>query len=145
MDGYTIENILKKDRFAQNLYRGICARDAYPLRFKKPGIFVINTDSAKNSGQHWVAAYVEKDATEFFDSFAQHPKDYGLDKFLRGRIACNDRIVQGLFSITCGYHCLFYALQKSRGYSMTEIIQSYSDDLLWNDHIVEKFIKKNFF
>ena len=62
---------------------------------------------------------------EYWDSFGFDIRHKEIKQFVTSnstRYVFNNLVLQPIFSETCGYYCLFFAKQKSRGVSMKAIL-----------------------
>lgn len=151
MNGHVIDSILGRDPHTSGIYQGFSTPDL-PIKPKTfPALYILNTDSSKGPGKHWcVAFFPDKYTCEFFDPLGMSPADYKFHKPIFdvcNSILFNGRqnIVQHHLSSTCGHHCLFYALNRSRGLSASDILSLYSNtNLRRNDFMVYKFVIDNF-
>lgn len=132
MNGLQITHILTLDPFVRQYYKGMASVDTniFPYHHEDPALYIVNTDKEGGPGDHWCAVYFKKKETEFFDPFGLPPNIYGFQRLFATRakgvnISSNTVCLQDLSSSTCGNHCIFYCLLKSRGYSMSEIIDKY--------------------
>ena len=145
MKTYEIENILSKViPTSRTRFLGVFALDQIPQidnSFSFPLCFVSNTHPSTKPGEHWVALfYLSPDSLEFFDSYGLPPAVYGFS--LDPRVY-NHRTLQSLNSNVCGQYCIFYLYHRSRGKSLSRILNSFSTrDLAWNDKSVARFISK---
>ena len=150
MDGQFICNVLENDRYTKLYFHGMGNIDEYPLvPPERPCFFVFNTDVSDGPGEHWVVMYLQSNKMgEFFDSFGRSPVECNLDSFFKFhteyKITYNNKLIQHIASSACGFHCLFFALMRCRGHSLSNIVQMYSSDTVWNDKTVKKLILKNF-
>ena len=108
---------------------------------------ILNTDSAKYKGQHWIAIYVDRPRKKcyVFDSYGHSPKFFHRDweyltKHLDSSVWHNKKRVQ-FAEDTCGLHCLYFLhfavyskLKPSR------VVNTMSDD-----SVVDWFGKNNIF
>lgn len=111
---------------------------------EKNKFYIVNTDASYNPGKHWVAIFTSK-IPEFFDSLGQAPSHYDR------RFEClmihqgpvyryNSKRIQNYGSETCGQYCIYYVMQRSKGYSMEDIVNNFSGiDLYGNDKKVYRF------
>ena len=53
-------------------------------------------------------------------------------------------VLQSSWSNVCGQYCIFYLYHKSRGYSMSKIVNLFTDDTSINDRNVACYVKKHF-
>ena len=77
------EYVIYKPRF-----NGVYSRNDLPDKIKK-GAYVINLDEYANIGTQWIALFVKRKYTVYFDSFGiEHiPKE--INKFIRNDIKSN--------------------------------------------------------
>ena len=54
----------------------------------------------------------------------------------------NSQRLQNRDSEMCGQYCVYYVWMRNRGYSMKEIVNSFSGNLAHNDKIVSQFYNK---
>ena len=130
----------------RELYRGTFPSDI-DFHFQAPYCCITNVDSHNGKGSHWNAWFVTKDIIFFFDSFGRRPTDATFPPCYRRFVenmnySYNPRIVQGLFSDTCGDFCIYVLHYKCLNYDWNIIMNSFSDDTHVNDISVRKFVKK---
>lgn len=125
---------------------GVFASDTLPVHIGQfPSAFVCNTDVIRDPGSHWIAFWFQSPtASEFYDSFGRLPENYSpsLRDFIdRNSVFCvyNNIQVQPEDTSTCGYHVLFYLYLRSKGYSMTNVLNILRD--LPSDVIVRDYIR----
>ena len=53
---------------------------------------------------------------------------------------CNKKVVQDIYSSACGFHFIFYAVHRYVGFNVGSITNMYTNDVVFNDALVEKFI-----
>ena len=147
MQGDQIEYALHSRTGGQ--FRGVYACDRLPLNLphRRPLIIIANTDPSDRQGEHWVLIRLGPNRTgEFFDSLGQPPKPIFrryMDRFCTRWISNVDQQLQSIISYYCGHYVIFYALFSSIGYSMHEILSSFTSDNSLNDHIVHSFVCRN--
>ncbi len=111
---------------------------------------IFNTDPSTEPGQPWVAVYINGDGVScFFDSFGGAPKDPRFTKNLHDffknnsiRVEYSKKQVQDFTSDTCGQHCVFFLYHMSKGHAYENIVKKYYDDLIKNDAMVVRFVKR---
>lgn len=111
-----------------------------------PSFFIVNLDSKKLPGSHWVAIGVFSRKLEIFDplgfrilSWPTIPCHllYFLLKFSTGRKVFICKTIQSKTSTLCGFYCTFYVLARS--YLSFRCIQSnFSSKLYKNDSALIK-------
>jgi hypothetical protein len=151
MDGLQMATILSLDPYTSKYFKGFAWKDSIKL----PGnvdearrLYILNTDVREGPGEHWCAAYYEEDVVEFFDPYVNHPAVYGFQNLLEPgreniRARFNAACLQSLDSHVCGYHCVFYAYHRCRGFSLEKVLDLYDfADMRKNDKMVERFVLK---
>jgi hypothetical protein len=141
-----LRNILERIRVSGSTFTGIFARDTLPSTdtiTNFPSYLIVNTDLSSGVGIHWVALYyITSTEIEGFDSYGLNPSMYGIN------VTCtltNSKRLQGEKSTVCGQYCAFYLYYRLRGYSLQNIISSFSiRDFMYNDRQVAKFIRNHF-
>ena len=112
-------------------FRGVYMIDTLP----KSGILerecgVVNLDSYKGSGTHWVSYYRQGGASIYFDSFGQ-VTPIEIQKYLKTKrefskniavIQRNTDIVQHINTTNCGHLCLFVLEALGKGVSFQQIL-----------------------
>ena len=56
----------------------------------------------------------------------------------------NTHKLQSGWSNVCGQYCIFYISHRTRGHSMKNIVQLFSNDTMLNDAKVSQFVKNHF-
>ena len=91
---------------------------------------VVNLDSSKGSGTHWVSYYKHGNDRIYFDSFGQ-VTPVEIQKYLKTKhefqkniavIQRNTDIVQHINSSNCGYLCLYVLEALGKGKSFQQIL-----------------------
>ena len=122
--------------------RGVFASDELPS-LPSPSIFAVNLDPRHLPGSHWVVLYFGKDKAEYFDPLGEPPTP-SLNRYLLQHsdgYMWNNMAVQGPSSDKCGHFCIYYSYFKSKGFTMSCILRSFTMDYAINDYIVEQFVK----
>ena len=117
-------------------FRGIYSRDGLPKQIKKDECGIINLDSQIGPGAHWDAYRNGDKAAEYFDSFGLI-MPHEVMKYLRTsrkRIFYSGDEIQERDSVLCGYWCLYYLLERQRGFPMLSVIHNAKFDM--NDQTV---------
>jgi hypothetical protein len=141
-----IREILARDKRTRSSFRGVYAKDQLPAQAPTSSLYVCNTDPSTRGGEHWVVIYIDGERRgEFFDSISNvRPIEEQFESFLQRNSVTwtrNARTVQHLMSDTCGYHCVFFAVNRCVGFSMNSIVNMYTANLLHNDKIVMDFVR----
>jgi len=150
MSADVIRKIFSSDQYISKWFCGFSTPDL-PLskQMKKPSLYVLNTDKSTGPGEHWcIVIFFENGLCEFFDSNGFSPNIYKFDKpFLKlaKHVEYNNLRVQSITSSTCGHHCIFFAVHRSRGISMQDIMKKYAPfNLMENDKMVYDFVQKHY-
>jgi hypothetical protein len=148
MNTSNILDILLRDKFSNKHFVGVGARDEFEESFNSSdGIHIFNTDYSNESGEHWIAVIRSPNKILYFDSYGRDPSTYSdIEEVLNSShimdIEWNNKLLQGLFSTTCGDYCILLALFWSRGYTMQEFINIMSEieDVEFRDHAVRRLL-----
>jgi hypothetical protein len=124
---------------------GVFPRDKLPnmLKISKfPCCFVLNTDTSKLKGSHWVAVYYPKrNICEFFDSYGMLPSAYSIDI---NPSDYNQKRLQSYKSTVCGQYCIYFLYHRSLTHSLHSTLKSFTSNCGSNDILVACFVKKHF-
>ena len=106
-------------------FRSIYSRDRLPDEIKKKECGIINLDSIKGSGTHWVCyRNIDKLMVEYFDPFGlimPHEVSHYLSKSGMKIVFSQDEI-QNRDTVLCGYWCLYYLIERQKGKSILDVI-----------------------
>jgi hypothetical protein len=149
MNTIQINEILEKDKISKTDFIGVFSRDKMPNITKKdfPCSMVVNTDTSKQPGTHWLAIYYDKNGNcNFFDSMALSPEFYNLKDTLikpAQSIKFSTFPIQSFYSDFCGLYCVLFILFKSRNYTLENFLELFDKNTLKNDrtilHLISKF------
>ena len=128
-----------------NCFLGVYARDQLPLVLLYPACFIVNTDTSDMSGEHWLAVYYDENKqADFFDSYGNNPKLFGLDRYLNKTSSSwkfNQVQLQSVKSHVCGYYCALFLMYRARGFSMNHFVQRFKTNPNINDLILINLLK----
>lgn len=140
---------LESDNRVQPRFRGVFPADRLPLRIHRyPACLVVNTDTSRGPGKHWVAFYFDSHKTgEFWDSFGHPPEHYHISFhtfLLRNsrRRKVNQNRLQNNYSDVCGHYCIYFLAHRCVGYSMNQILSRFTLNTLRNDVIVRRYASR---
>ena len=116
-------------------FRGVFMRDTLPKKPKRKECGIVNLNTFKQPGSHWVCYY--KDGTDriYFDSFGQITP-IEIQTYLKTKeeldndlavIQRNTDIVQHINTEICGQLCLFVLDSLSQKFSFQEVIDKLRD------------------
>ena len=119
----------------------IAAVEAYPCSL------VVNLDSNKEKGSHWVCIYFDNiGRAEYFCSYGREPEHQDILQFLKkystSQPIWNTKCLQNIIATTCGQWCLYFLHFRHRHKTMEAIVKQFSCDYARNDAFVVKFINK---
>lgn len=83
-------------------------RDELPKKHKQRECGIINLDSHKGPGTHWVAYNIKENQAEYYDSFGNLQPPLEILKYLGNNISYNYEQDQQFNSYNCGHLCLKY-------------------------------------
>jgi hypothetical protein len=146
MNTLQLQKILEFYSNNKKIYFGIFSIDKLPIIDKFPSCLIMNNQTSREEGQHWVAIYFNKrKKCEFFDSFGKSPRFYGimdyLQKYSTG-IKYSKRVVQSNVSPYCGLYCVFFLIFKIKGRSMEYYEMLFKKNPLANDIMFSKWIDR---
>lgn len=128
----------------KNFYLGCFSSDNYPKSLEKFEFFIVNKDSSKEKGSHWMIVFLSEKEIEFFDSCGT------TEEFVKNFLNFNKPFVcvfnktqlQPLNSDTCGQFCIYFAFKRlsNRDQSFSNVLnKSFSLNLEKNNENVIKF------
>jgi hypothetical protein len=106
------------DRLKIPYFRGVFMRDALPLKIKENESAIVNLDSIKGEGTHWVCYFKEGFHVQYFDSFGNLKPPIELQKYFnsgahRTLVRYNYFPRQQGNTVNCGHLCLdFLAVRR---------------------------------
>ena len=113
-------------------FRGVFTRDQLPEKIENKESGIVNFNTSKEPGSHWVAYFRDGNQKIYFDYFGQViPTE--IQKYLKTReeyqnnlpvIQRNTDIVQEPNTVICGHLCLYVLDNLSKGLNFQEIINS---------------------
>lgn len=117
MKASTIERLMRKEK----QFKGVFPSDKIKL---KEGGAIVNTDSSKEPGSHWIGLYARGEILEYFDSYGLGPLMPDIIKFTKKfkQVIFNSVQVQDIESTLCGEYCIFFLKKRFKGESLSQII-----------------------
>lgn len=84
-------------------------RDTLPSKPRKIECAILNLDSSRNPGTHWVAYVKQNEYCEYFNSFGNLKPPLELIKYLKDiHINYNYKQYQTFGTTNCGHLCLLF-------------------------------------
>lgn len=102
-------------------FRGVYMRDELKFKALEKECGILNLDSSKNDGTHWVAWFKDKNNKIYFDSFGVQPP-LELIKYLMSPILYNTFQIQQYDDTNCGEWCLYVLNELNKGRNYIDII-----------------------
>lgn len=93
-------------------FRGVFMCNTLPSKPFKKECGIINLDTSKGPGTHWVAYWKNNNQIEYFDSFGNLQPPKQLIKYLGKNISYNYDRYQNFNTINCGHLCLKFLFSK---------------------------------
>lgn len=87
-------------------FRGVFMKDELPKQPFPLECGIMNLDSSKNPGTHWVAYAKVNDYIEYFDSYGNLKPPKELVRYLGHKIHYNCSNIQGDNTYNCGHLCI---------------------------------------
>jgi len=133
----------------KNFYLGCFSSDNYPKSLNKFEFFIVNKDSSREKGSHWMVVFLSDREIEFFDSCGT-TEDF-VKNFLtfEKQFVCvfNRSQLQPISSDTCGQFCIYFAFKRllNRDQSFRSVLnKSFSLNQDKNNEKVIQFCKNLF-
>lgn len=89
-------------------------RDKLPKKPRIKECGIVNLDSHKGPGTHWVAYFKNNEKNEYFDSYGNLQPPLEILQYLGANINYNYKRKQKFNSFNCGHLCLKYLLQFNK-------------------------------
>ena len=122
----------------------VLSRDESSPHNHKQALFIYNLEPSYMSGSHWVATYVKNGIINYFDSFGMPPFQEIVNHAKRKNMTLlhqSDQI-QNLLTTTCGYFCLYFLNEMSKGRSYYDLLKVFnSHNTMENEKCIENYFK----
>ena len=142
-----LDKFLSTCRLTRRCFHGVFPSDKKPIINSRPCSFIWNTAPSNESGEHWVALWVDdRNYGYFFDSSGCDPQDEFVQFFAENCSKWKKVLqspIQGILSNVCGYYCIYFLIQKARKRSNKTIRLPFSANLGKNDNFVVKWVKNH--
>ena len=140
MDGQVTGYEINHELQAYKQFYGIYTRDTLPKALDRPSGIVVNLDTIKGEGTHWVAIYFTEHGVEYFDPLGFPPTKSDIIEFLithtEEDILFNSYPVQDLNSSSCGLFCVYFLERRFSGWSYCSILSSFASTPIINELLV---------
>lgn len=146
MDNFTIIKILNSNHqlnlLKKQIFLGVYPKDKLPTINNYPSCFILNTDPSNKPGEHWLAAFIDKNKNYFFDSYGNSPSYFGLGSYFSQfkNLNWNKLKLQG-DSKNCGLYCILFLLYKTHN-KLDQFYFEFNKSPFINDKKLIYLIKK---
>ena len=109
---------------------------------------VINSESSKEPGEHWLVLLYKKPSFYFLDSYGRSLHDQTFSSHFtktiksyigNARYKFNRKMLQQLTSNACGDYCVYFINEMSKR-SFVKVFSVFGKKLAKNDEFVEKYV-----
>ena len=122
-------------------FRGVFMRDTLPKSpfYKESGI--VNFNTSKEPGSHWVCYYKNGENIIYFDSYGQTPLQE-VQNYLKN-IHRNTDVVQKPGTSICGHLCLYVLKSLSNGQTFRDVLDSLTtgEGIKWSNNLADELHK----
>ena len=127
---------------------GVYMKNTIPKKLKE-GFYIINLDSAPNSGTHWLTLLLSDKTALYADPFAAPPPIEIIDAVKKSKLHLyfNNWVIQDIDSELCGYYsiALIHYVSTHKNLSIINaanaFINLFKDNTKLNGPILKKYLK----
>lgn len=148
MDTITLCRLACSDKCLKKEFCGVFSSDTLPKKKGRFNAFIVNLDSKKLPGSHWICIYFKENTAYYFDSYGLPPRNRHILFFMKRNsktIKYNNFWFQDDFSTTCGYFSLYFLHQCVRNLRKKALKTLHPRNRKFNESFIKDFVKKNFF
>lgn len=141
---------LELDQALANVSGFIGAFSFDELPTKPNGEFsvIINTDSSKGQGEHWLALVRKGSMYYFYDSYGRGPFDVlftpgfrnKMAEYIDGHCVSNTKWIQQIVSNVCGHHSVYF-VREMKSSDFKKVLAVFTGNLKRNDEYVLRYVK----
>ena len=137
-------DLLKWCKYLNIPIKDVLSRDETVPHNHMQTLFIYNLEPSYMSGSHWVATYVKNGIINYFDSFGMPPFQEIVNHAKRKNMTLvhqSDQI-QNLMTTTCGYFCLYFLNEMSKGRSYYDSMKVFNiHNTMKNEKYIENYFK----
>lgn len=127
-------NQIEKQTRGVKFFIGVYPCDKLPSDIQKPATLIINTDPAREEGEHWVAVHLRPNGlADYFCSLGFPPLVPEIQHFLSIHGHAGKRYnrctIQDLNTSLCGDFCICFVKCVAKGVFLPEFVRRFSTDL----------------
>ena len=135
------------DPRTRSIFRGVVPKYGLPTTVDAlPVAFVCNTDDGDESGEHWIALYLDAiGCGDYFCSYGLPPRHAPFRTFMNEHCSewtHNSKILQGPLSNVCGQYCVAYIWLRCNSFPMRTFMNIFGTDLVASDCRVFDWLKE---
>lgn len=132
----------------QKMYLGCFAKDELKTMKPQSKFAIVNNANEEKSGTHWVCFYACKNQPHiyFFDSYGMPPAEdilhymQKISKKTKKSIQISTMEIQPLGTDACGWYCIYVLTHLASGWSMKDILDTFS----WHPHLNDRGLYEYF-
>lgn len=145
MDSLQITKILEANPMTRKSFKGCLPRDMLKIPATFPASYIVNMDTSREEGSHWVAMFIPNRNEVFYFDSLKKDVPLGIDKFLKSfpKFKTNKFSYQSPFTQSCGLHAIVFIYHMSLGYTFeqyTNLLNSMYNTDLFVKTIVNKLV-----
>ena len=137
-------DLLKWCKYLNIPIKDVLSRDETVPHNHMQTLFIYNLEPSYMGGSHWVATYVKNGIINYFDSFGMPPFQEIVNHAKRKNMTLlhqSDQI-QNLLTTTCGYFCLYFLNEMSKGRSYYDLLKVFNiHNTMKNEKYIENYFK----
>ncbi|GFQ86938.1 uncharacterized protein TNCT_2171 [Trichonephila clavata] len=144
MDSISLCRLACSDLLLRSKFGGVYASDELPQTLGSYSCFIVNLDSKRKPGSHWVAIAFRNNTCYYFCSYGSIPNNNNILHFIKNNsnyCKWNQYRYQSFVSLTCGQFCLYFLHNFVRKQSLSLLD---SDNIEHNEKFVKQFVAHQF-
>ena len=137
-------DLLKWGKYLNIPIKDVLSRDETVPHNHMQTLFIYNLEPSYMGGSHWVATYVKNGIINYFDSFGMPPFQEIVNhaKTKNMTLLHQSDQIQNLLTTTCGYFCLYFLNEMSKGRSYYDSLKVFNiHDTIKNEKYIENYFK----
>ena len=137
-------DLLKWCKYLNIPIKDVLSRDETVPHNHMQTLFIYNLEPSYMGGSHWVATYVKNGFINYFDSFGMPPFQEIVNhaKTKNMTLLHQSDQIQNLLTTTCGYFCLYFLNEMSKGRSYYDLLKVFNiHDTIKNEKYIENYFK----
>ena len=137
-------DLLKWGKYLNIPIKDVLSRDETVPHNHMQALFIYNLEPSYMGGSHWVATYVKNGIINYFDSFGMPPFQEIVNhaKTKNMTLLHQSDQIQNLLTTTCGYFCLYFLNEMSKGRSYYDSLKVFNiHNTMKNEKYIENYFK----